>query len=99
MIYFLYIVVILFSLLIVAPYLKNNNEYVISLEKDSFVALTILVSLFWIIAIPAIAIILLVIGPGMYLYNKSDKYFADKTIKNLPEINESKSTYRHVEYD
>lgn len=94
MYYVLYSIIVLFSIFIVVPFLNVRVKYFQSDDEDWVAILGIMGSVVWPMTI-FILIMCVLFEHFFKLYKRSFNLWR-KPILNLPQINDAKSTYRHI---
>jgi len=93
----IYLVVMLFGAFVVVPFLRART----SLDSEGVLVFGLVGSLFWPLAIAVIIGYYTLWSPGVWLFGKSEEFFAPKPPPSPippPAVNPAKSTYRHVEF-
>jgi hypothetical protein len=93
----IYLAVALFGAFVVVPFLRART----SLDSEEVLILGLIGSVVWPLAIVVIIGYHILWLPGVWLFGKSEAFFAPKPPippPPPPVVNVAKSTYRHVEF-
>lgn len=95
MFWILYLVVFLLGIFVVVPYIKANVN---TEDGEEVLFFGIAGSILWPVSIVAGLGYIFLWLPGIWLFKKSEKFFAPKSPPTPLEVDHAKSSYRHVEY-